>query len=64
MESGCNPNYKDAVWAYYRYEPSVEAAAAFAALFGITTIIHSLQMWRSRTWYLTALVCGGISKFR
>ena len=62
MPDVCNPDYKTAVWSKYRYEPSTEAAAAFAVLFGITTLLHGFQMFKSRTWYLTALICGGISE--
>ena len=55
----CDPDYKDAIWAFYRYVPSVEANVIFVVLFGITTLLHAFQMWRTKTWYLWALVVGG-----
>lgn len=60
----CIPNYKDAAWSYYRYEPSVAGAVIFCLLFGFTTGIHAFQMYTTRTWYLTVLVIGGLCKFR
>lgn len=56
----CNPNYKEALYAFYRYDPSTQAAAIFVALFAITSLLHAFQILRTRTWYLTALLCGGI----
>ncbi|RSL74511.1 hypothetical protein CEP51_011535 [Fusarium floridanum] len=58
----CNPDYKDAVWAFYRFEPSVEANIVFVVLFSVSTILHILQIFRTRTWYLTALVSGGCAE--
>lgn len=60
----CIPNYKDAVWSFYRYEPSVAGAVIFCILFGITSGLHAFQMYTTRTWYLTALVIGGLCKSR
>jgi hypothetical protein len=60
--SECNPYYEDAAWSYYRYEPSVAANVVFVALFGVTTAVHIVQMWRSKAWYLSALVVGGLGK--
>lgn len=62
-KGGCNPNYKDAYWSEFRYEPSTEAAAIFVALFGITTFLHIFQMFKTKTWYLVALVLGGLCEF-
>lgn len=59
----CGPNYVDSQWALYRYEPSTPAAAAFSVLFGISTILHILQMWKTKTWYLTALCIGAGCEF-
>lgn len=58
----CIPNYKDAVWSYYRYEPSTGGAVIFCILFGITSGLHAFQLYATRTWYLTALVVGGLCK--
>ncbi|EWG42455.1 hypothetical protein FVEG_04254 [Fusarium verticillioides 7600] len=56
----CNPNYKDAVWAFYRFVPSKEANIVFVVLFAITTLLHVFQLWRTKTWYLIPLVLGGV----
>ncbi|KAF5001046.1 hypothetical protein FDECE_11080 [Fusarium decemcellulare] len=58
----CDPNYKDADFAYYRYEPSLAANATFVVLFALTTGLHVVQIWRTRTWYLCALVVGGCAE--
>ena len=51
-------NYSD--FKFYRYDPSLAAAIVFAILFLLTSLLHIYQLVRSRTWYLTALVIGGI----
>jgi hypothetical protein len=56
----CIPNYKTAPFSYYRYDPSLEANVIFVVLFALSTLLHGFQMWRTRTWYLTALVLGGV----
>ncbi|KAF7591052.1 hypothetical protein BBP40_002012 [Aspergillus hancockii] len=47
-------------YKFYHYDPSAGAAVAFAAVFGLTTLIHLWQMFRARTWYLTPFIIGGI----
>lgn len=44
----------------YKYIPSEAAAIAFAAIFGLTTLIHLLQLVRSKTWYFVPFLIGGI----
>lgn len=43
---------------YYHFTPSVAAAAAFAILFGITSIWHTYQFIRSRAWFMIPLLIG------
>lgn len=43
----------------YHYNPSVGSAIAFAAVFGLTTVIHIWQLGRNRTWYFIPFVIGG-----
>ncbi|CRK39964.1 hypothetical protein BN1708_008068 [Verticillium longisporum] len=57
----CDPNYKDAQYAYYRYDPNTGAAVLFIMLFSMTTILHMLQMIKTKTWYMAAFVGGGLS---
>ncbi|KAF2786118.1 RTA1-domain-containing protein [Melanomma pulvis-pyrius CBS 109.77] len=47
-------------WQPYRYTPSTILAAVFLFLFGITTLVHFFQLFRTRTWYLIPLVVGGV----
>ncbi|MCJ1404918.1 hypothetical protein MMC11_008144 [Xylographa trunciseda] len=47
------------VFEYFRYTPSVPAAATFIALFSLTTALHTYQLARTRTWILLPLVLGG-----
>jgi hypothetical protein len=44
----------------YQYDPSLPAAAIFTMLFFMTSALHVYQLIRTRTWYFTALVLGGI----
>ncbi|KGO73094.1 RTA-like protein [Penicillium italicum] len=44
----------------YHYDPSAACALAFAALFGVTTVIHIWQFGRNRTWYFIPFVIGGL----
>lgn len=47
---------------YYYYEPTLGAAALFTVLFGVATILHLVQMLKTRTWFLTPFVIGGACK--
>lgn len=51
------PNAKD--FEYYRYDPSMAAAIIFIVLFFVTTMIHSYQFVRTRTWIMIPLLVGG-----
>ncbi|KAF4781066.1 hypothetical protein HER10_EVM0006721 [Colletotrichum scovillei] len=42
----------------YPYEPSLAAAVTFAVLFGISGVIHSIQLKRAKTWYWIAFFIG------
>lgn len=45
---------------FYKYEPSLAAAIVFAVLFLISSVLHTIQLVRTRTWYFTPLVIGGV----
>ncbi|KAG9228598.1 RTA1 like protein-domain-containing protein [Amylocarpus encephaloides] len=47
-------------YIFYHYNPSTAAAAAFAALFGISAGLHSVQLGLRRTWYFIPFVIGGL----
>lgn len=42
----------------YHYNPSAGAAVAFAAVFGLTTVLHIWQLGRSRAWYFIPFLIG------
>ncbi|KAI3548722.1 hypothetical protein CSPX01_02745 [Colletotrichum filicis] len=42
----------------YPYDPSLAAAVTFAVLFGISGLIHSIQLKRAKTWYWIAFFIG------
>jgi len=44
----------------YHYVPSIVASAIFAVLFAMITIGHFWRMFRTKTWFVTAFVIGGI----
>ncbi|KAK6856621.1 hypothetical protein PG995_006808 [Apiospora arundinis] len=56
--SVCNPNWQNASFSFYRYEPSVAAAVLFCILFLASALLHFWQMYRTRSWFLGALVAG------
>ncbi|KAL4761375.1 RTA1 domain-containing protein [Aspergillus foveolatus] len=51
---------EEAVFAFYRYDPSMGAAVLFTLLFIGTTGYHIFQMFKSRTWFFVPFVIGGI----
>lgn len=55
-------DYEPAVWAFYRYEPSLSAAILSAILFALTSLAHLYQLVRTRTLYFTPLVIGGFCR--
>ncbi|KAJ6018547.1 RTA1 domain protein [Penicillium canescens] len=44
----------------YNYNPSGGAAIPAAALFGLATVLHILQMIRARSWYMIPFTIGGV----
>ena len=46
-------------FTFYHYTPSSVAAVIFAALFLISSLLHSYQLIRTRLWYFIPLVLGG-----
>ncbi|RAH54087.1 RTA1 like protein [Aspergillus piperis CBS 112811] len=44
----------------YYYTPSAAAAGIFVVLFGISTVLHLLQLVRTRTWFMIPFFIGGI----
>ncbi|KAL6871612.1 RTA1 like domain-containing protein [Trichoderma longibrachiatum] len=63
MGTECNSDWQHAAFALYRYTPSVAAAAIFCILFFVSTVIHFIQMWKTKSWYLTPLVIGCFFEF-
>jgi hypothetical protein len=47
---------------FYNYAPSMAAAIIFVLLFGATSILHSVQMSMTRTWFMIPFVIGGFCK--
>src|SRR5437016_1820069 len=46
-------------YIFYHYNPSIAAAVVFIVLFSITTILHTVQLARNRTWYFIPFLIGG-----
>jgi hypothetical protein len=44
----------------YKYDPSGAAAIPVAALFGLATVIHIVQMIRARSWFMIPFTIGGV----
>jgi hypothetical protein len=62
MATVCNPYWREAAWSIYRYVPSIAPAVIFCLLFLVSGILHLWQMWRTKAWFLTALVLGCLCK--
>jgi hypothetical protein len=61
MAEQYRPSLDDpAAWVPYRYHPSKTAAIVFVVVFAITTILHTYQVCKRRTWYFIPLIVGGI----
>ncbi|OHE96015.1 RTM1 protein [Colletotrichum orchidophilum] len=56
----CTPDYINADWSFYRFEPSTAAAVFFCVVFILTTGLHVFQLVRTKTWYMIAFVIGGL----
>ncbi|KAH8897579.1 RTA1-domain-containing protein [Thozetella sp. PMI_491] len=61
--STCNPDWQNATFSFYRYVPSVAAAVIFCLLFLASTLVHFWQMYKTKTWFLGALVGGCFTEF-
>jgi len=46
----------------YHYTPSLAAAVIFIALFAGTTLLHTFQLIKKRTWYFIPFLIGGFCK--
>jgi len=44
----------------YHYDPSVAAAAVFTILFLATSLFHTWQMFKHKTWFFVAFIVGGL----
>ncbi|KAF2755711.1 RTA1 protein [Pseudovirgaria hyperparasitica] len=51
---------EDARPQIYGYEPNEFAAYLFLVLFSISTLIHLLQVLKTRTWFWIAFILGGV----
>ncbi|KAF9694126.1 hypothetical protein EKO04_007858 [Ascochyta lentis] len=61
MAEQYHPSLDDpTAWVPYRYHPSRAAAIVFVVAFALTTIFHSFQLCKRRTWYFIPLVIGGL----
>ena len=47
-------------FVYYRYSPSLAAAAIFCVLFALSAIHHTYQLIRARAWFMIPLLIGCI----
>lgn len=54
--------FKLMAYKLYNYNPSGGAAIPVAALFGLATVIHIVQMVRARSWFMIPFTIGGVCK--
>ena len=61
-----SPSFRDALprptmaFSYYEYLPSKAAAIIACLIFIIITILHTWQLFRTRTWFFIPFVIGGL----
>jgi hypothetical protein len=51
-------------YVFYHYELSMAAAVIFVLLFGASSIWHSVQMFRTRTWFMIPFLIGGFCEYQ
>ncbi|KAA8910582.1 RTA1 like protein-domain-containing protein [Sphaerosporella brunnea] len=47
-------------FVFYRYTPSLAAATIFMLAFFATSILHAVQLFRTKTWYFIPLLIGAL----
>jgi hypothetical protein len=47
-------------YSLYNYDPSSGAAVPVAALFGLATVIHIVQMIKAQSWFMIPFIIGGV----
>ncbi|KAF4457377.1 hypothetical protein F53441_706 [Fusarium austroafricanum] len=45
-------------YVFYNYNPSMAAAVIFIVVFGISSLLHTYQLARARTWYFIPFLIG------
>ncbi|KAG5662517.1 hypothetical protein KAF25_004935 [Fusarium avenaceum] len=45
-------------YVFYSYNPSMAAAVVFIVVFGISSLLHTYQLVRARTWYFIPFLIG------
>ncbi|KAF4952738.1 hypothetical protein FGADI_6490 [Fusarium gaditjirri] len=59
LRQGCHA-YITGINNSYGYVPSTAAGIVFCVLFGLSTIVHLYQLGRSRVWWCSVFVIGGL----
>ncbi|RBR15527.1 hypothetical protein FVER53590_25993 [Fusarium verticillioides] len=59
LRNGCH-TYMSGTPTSYGYVPSTAAGVVFCILFGLSTIMHIIQLGRSRIWWCSVFVMGGL----
>ncbi|KAF4417802.1 RSB1-like protein [Fusarium acutatum] len=59
LRKGCHA-YITGTHTSYGYVPSTAAGIVFCVLFGLSTIMHLIQLGRSRIWWCSVFVIGGL----
>lgn len=50
-------------FVFYSYTPSMVAAIIFIIIFACSALLHTWQLFRSRTWYFIPFLIGCLCKF-
>lgn len=55
-------DYETAAWAFYRYKPSLAGAIIFILLFLGSTVVHTYQLYKTRSLFFIPFLIGGFCK--
>jgi hypothetical protein len=62
LEIGCHA-YIEGVDTSYGYVPTLGAGIAYCTLFGLSMIVHTVQMTWKRTWWTSVFSIGCLGKY-
>ena len=57
---GCVPYDPNAISPTYGYDPTLSAGFVFTVVFFLSWTVHTVQVFRSRTWWFSVFALGAV----